>query len=150
MGRILRRHGPGRQAREPAHASRALTPPERPLYNLCPFSFGAWRSLASALAWGARGRRFKSCRPDQSECRARRATNRGARVGRSALIAVVPRFANRSAVETEAEPLAILVEAVLVRPLPDRLSDRDAVGSPVSREHFLVGQEEVPIPEGSL
>ena len=26
--------------------------------------YGAWRSLASALAWGARGRRFKSCRPD--------------------------------------------------------------------------------------
>jgi hypothetical protein len=29
-------------------------------------SFGAWRSLASALAWGARGRRFESCRPDFS------------------------------------------------------------------------------------
>jgi hypothetical protein len=28
--------------------------------------YGAWRSLASALAWGARGRRFKSCRPDFS------------------------------------------------------------------------------------
>jgi hypothetical protein len=26
--------------------------------------FGAWRSPASALAWGARGRRFKSSRPD--------------------------------------------------------------------------------------
>ena len=26
--------------------------------------FGAWRSLASALAWGASGRRFKSSRPD--------------------------------------------------------------------------------------
>ena len=26
--------------------------------------FGAWRSLASALDWGSRGRRFKSCRPD--------------------------------------------------------------------------------------
>jgi hypothetical protein len=25
---------------------------------------GAWRSLASALDWGSRGRRFKSCRPD--------------------------------------------------------------------------------------
>ena len=25
---------------------------------------GAWRSPASALAWGARGRRFKSFRPD--------------------------------------------------------------------------------------
>src|ERR1043165_3431189 len=25
---------------------------------------GAWRSPASALAWGARGRRFKSSRPD--------------------------------------------------------------------------------------
>ena len=27
-------------------------------------AFGAWRSLASALDWGSRGRRFKSCRPD--------------------------------------------------------------------------------------
>ena len=27
-------------------------------------SLGAWRSPASALAWGARGRRFKSSRPD--------------------------------------------------------------------------------------
>ena len=26
--------------------------------------FGAWRSPASALALGARGRRFESCRPD--------------------------------------------------------------------------------------
>ena len=26
---------------------------------------GAWRSLASALEWGSRGRRFKSSRPDQ-------------------------------------------------------------------------------------
>ena len=25
---------------------------------------GTWRSLASALDWGSRGRRFKSCRPD--------------------------------------------------------------------------------------
>ena len=28
-------------------------------------SIGAWRSPASALAWGARGRRFKSSRPDR-------------------------------------------------------------------------------------
>lgn len=28
-------------------------------------SDGAWRSLASALAWGARGREFKSPRSDQ-------------------------------------------------------------------------------------
>src|SRR5215472_2433746 len=28
--------------------------------------FGPWRSLASALAWGARGPGFKSRRPDQS------------------------------------------------------------------------------------
>ena len=28
------------------------------------FEFGAWRSLASALEWGSRGRRFESCRPD--------------------------------------------------------------------------------------
>ena len=27
--------------------------------------FGLWRSLASALAWGARGREFKSPQPDQ-------------------------------------------------------------------------------------
>jgi hypothetical protein len=27
--------------------------------------FGPWRSLASALAWGARGPEFKSRRPDQ-------------------------------------------------------------------------------------
>jgi hypothetical protein len=26
---------------------------------------GLWRSLASALAWGARGREFKSPQPDQ-------------------------------------------------------------------------------------
>ena len=32
-------------------------------YNLC--QFGAWRSPASALAWGARGPGFKSQRPDQ-------------------------------------------------------------------------------------
>ena len=25
---------------------------------------GLWRSLASALDWGSRGRRFKSCQPD--------------------------------------------------------------------------------------
>ena len=28
--------------------------------------FGPWRSLASALAWGARGPGFKSRRPDQN------------------------------------------------------------------------------------
>ncbi len=28
------------------------------------FFIGTWRSLVSALAWGARGRRFKSSRPD--------------------------------------------------------------------------------------
>src|ERR1017187_7497698 len=28
--------------------------------------FGPWRSLASALAWGARGPEFKSRRPDQT------------------------------------------------------------------------------------
>ena len=33
-------------------------------YNT-PRSIGAWRSPASALAWGARGRRFKSSRPDR-------------------------------------------------------------------------------------
>ncbi len=31
--------------------------------------FGAWRSPASALAWGARGRRFKSSRPDHKQIR---------------------------------------------------------------------------------
>ena len=30
-------------------------------------SIGAWRSPASALAWGARGRRFKSSRPDSTK-----------------------------------------------------------------------------------
>ena len=34
----------------------------RSVYNS---SFGPWRSLASALAWGARGPEFKSRRPDQ-------------------------------------------------------------------------------------
>ena len=35
-------------------------------------SVGAWRSLASALQWGGRGRRFESARPDQFfECCAR-------------------------------------------------------------------------------
>src|ERR1700704_1193891 len=29
-------------------------------------TFGPWRSLASALAWGARGPGFKSRRPDQN------------------------------------------------------------------------------------
>jgi hypothetical protein len=28
--------------------------------------FGLWRSLASALAWGARGPGFKSRQPDQN------------------------------------------------------------------------------------
>ena len=28
------------------------------------FNDGLWRSLASALDWGSRGRRFKSCQPD--------------------------------------------------------------------------------------
>ncbi len=38
------------------------------------FWVGAWRSLASALPWGGRGRRFKSSRPDQLSARvARRA-----------------------------------------------------------------------------
>ena len=33
---------------------------------VCDFGYtiGAWRRPASALAWGARGRRFKSSRPD--------------------------------------------------------------------------------------
>src|SRR5215212_9010551 len=35
-------------------------------YNLL-LPIGAWRSPASALAWGARGRRFKSSRPDSLE-----------------------------------------------------------------------------------
>src|SRR5690349_5096972 len=34
-------------------------------------SIGAWRSPASALAWGARGRRFESCRPDSKKCPSR-------------------------------------------------------------------------------
>jgi uncharacterized protein (DUF433 family) len=39
-------------------------PPARP-YDLAP-SVGAWRSMASALQWGCRGRRFESSRPDHS------------------------------------------------------------------------------------
>ena|ERR1017187_626029 len=42
--------------RRPAALRRRLT------YNR---RFGPWRSLASALAWGARGPEFKSRRPDQ-------------------------------------------------------------------------------------
>ena len=34
-------------------------------------SVGAWRSLASALEWGSRGRRFKSARPDQPSLKLR-------------------------------------------------------------------------------
>ena len=39
-------------------------PLPRPVIEL--FLFGPWRSLASALAWGARGPEFKSRRPDQN------------------------------------------------------------------------------------
>ena len=35
-------------------------------YNVS-YSGGAWRSPASALAWGARGPGFKSQRPDHNE-----------------------------------------------------------------------------------
>jgi hypothetical protein len=34
-------------------------------------SVGAWRSLASALQWGCRGRRFESSRPDHFSIRCR-------------------------------------------------------------------------------
>ena len=40
-----------------------LTLPHHPPILLSP-SVGAWRSLASALQWGCRGRRFESSRPD--------------------------------------------------------------------------------------
>ncbi len=39
--------------------------PGRGSYNALLMSIpGAWRSLASVLDWGSRGRRFESCRPD--------------------------------------------------------------------------------------
>ena len=41
----------------------APSSPEGPLEQ-DPISLGLWRSLASALDWGSRGRRFKSCQPD--------------------------------------------------------------------------------------
>ena len=41
-----------------------LTLPDFPNPAIITLAIGAWRSPASALAWGARGRRFKSSRPD--------------------------------------------------------------------------------------
>ena len=41
-------------------------------YYLCPPPNDRFRDVAqpgSALAWGARGRKFESCRPDQQEAR---------------------------------------------------------------------------------
>ena len=35
-------------------------------------NYGLWRSLASALDWGSRGRRFKSCQPDSVKLEAHR------------------------------------------------------------------------------
>ena len=45
----------------------ARVQPRSPREAICPAQLsyvGVWRSLASALDWGSRGRRFKSCRPD--------------------------------------------------------------------------------------
>ena len=42
------------------------------------FSDGLWRSLASALDWGSRGRRFKSCQPDLMRQKALRRERRRA------------------------------------------------------------------------
>ncbi len=49
----------------PAETFNFLDQKRRSLYFASTFGIGAWRSLASALAWGARGRGFKSRRPDQ-------------------------------------------------------------------------------------
>src|SRR6185436_15102463 len=43
-----------------------LAPPAPGRWPRAVITFGVWRSLASALDWGSRGRRFKSCHPDHS------------------------------------------------------------------------------------
>src|ERR1700726_3702715 len=43
----------------------ALARPRQKRRSVRMKKFGPWRSLASALAWGARGPEFKSRRPDQ-------------------------------------------------------------------------------------
>ena len=53
--------------------------PETPVQSMV----GAWRSLASALEWGSRGRRFESCRPDQPSPAAEAASYGSARQRRA-------------------------------------------------------------------
>ena len=57
----------------PACSAIFVVPGERPEFTFgrSPSTTrnGAWRSLASALDWGSRGRRFKSCRPDSRKAR---------------------------------------------------------------------------------
>ena len=66
----LRYLGPGsilgRRADSPQQAAwpAAQRTSQQPAEIIEPLRRGAWRSLASALDWGSRGRRFKSCRPD--------------------------------------------------------------------------------------
>jgi hypothetical protein len=56
---------PGGGTRNPGYLANQLGVARKlyPRYNVGR-SIGAWRRPASALAWGARGRRFKSSRPD--------------------------------------------------------------------------------------
>ena len=48
----------------PAYRAAVVDRAEAEPYNEC--AFGAWRSLASARVWGARGREFESRRPDHN------------------------------------------------------------------------------------
>ena len=62
----LRYLGPGSILGRGANSPQQATWPasQEPAEIIEPLRRGAWRSLASALDWGSRGRRFKSCRPD--------------------------------------------------------------------------------------
>jgi hypothetical protein len=55
--------GFARLGRDTARPTRGADAPRSECQIL--MEIGAWRSPASALAWGARGRRFKSSRPDR-------------------------------------------------------------------------------------
>ncbi len=70
MGWIVRYASRGlKHGKKPCCRPRNRVPVDRmspSVYNISPQTrVGAWRSLASALPWGGRGRRFKSSRPDQ-------------------------------------------------------------------------------------
>ncbi len=58
------------------------------------WEIGPWRSLASALAWGARGPEFKSRRPDQKHQRVRMKINGyiGERCSESCRLGFPPSF----------------------------------------------------------